>query len=48
MQRLSVALGILCDRRERRVLGLPTPTGHLFPGGDDGSELAAAEKALMR
>jgi len=22
--------------------------GHLFPRGDDGSELAAAEKALMR
>ena len=22
--------------------------GHLFPNGDDGAELAAAEKALMR
>jgi hypothetical protein len=36
--------------RPARVLKTGTPLdryGHLFPSGDDGTELAAAEKALV-
>jgi integrase len=40
----------LINRREDGGLGLPLKVdvyGHLFPSGDDGAELAAAQKALL-
>jgi integrase len=43
MQRLSVALGIL----HASIQMTADRYGHLFPRGEDGAELAAAEKAFL-
>jgi integrase len=43
-----LAFGTIAHSRAHASIRMTADTyGHLFPRGDDGSELAAAEKALL-